>query len=109
MSSFLKKEKQYGLIIPSRKVTAKTVTRPSAFGDSSSDEVRNVWLRFSSHLLAVLQEDDGKKHVNLALKRENEKRQKQVSYLQSNYHMYLVVHHSLTCCIDPRSSCSSIG
>lgn len=40
MSSFLKKEKQYGLIIPNRKVTAKKVTRPSAFGDSSSDEVR---------------------------------------------------------------------
>lgn len=94
MSSFLKKEKQYGLIIPSRKVTAKPVTRPLAFGDSSSDEVRMVETYVApKYLLAVLQEDDGKKHVNLALKRENEKRQKQVSLLQSNYHMYLVVHH----------------
>lgn len=42
MASFLKKEKQYGLIIPNRKGAAKPVARPSAFGDSSSEEVSKL-------------------------------------------------------------------
>ena len=41
-SSFLTKG-QYGLIIPGgKKAAAKPVARPSAFGDSSSDEVSSV-------------------------------------------------------------------
>lgn len=40
MSSFL--GKQYGLIISGKKAATKPVVGPSAFGDSSSDEVRCV-------------------------------------------------------------------
>lgn len=55
------KTKTYGLIIPSgKKTVTKPVSKPSAFEDSSSDE-----------------ENDGKKHVNISLKREHEKRKKQ--------------------------------
>ena len=41
------KGKKYGLIMPSGKktTTAKPVVKPSAFGDSSSDEARFIYLR----------------------------------------------------------------
>ena len=82
MSTFLKKGKVYGLIKPGAKSTStKTVARPSAFEDSSSDEVHvynyvsnNTGCIFAIHV----QEDDGKRHVNVSLKREHEKRKKQV-------------------------------
>lgn len=100
MASFLKKEKQYGLIIPTRKGAAKPVARPSAFGDSSSDEVsKHIEGRRQTCWLAVMQEIDGKKHVNVALRRENEKRQKQVS--SATMYTCLVVHHSSTLILLP--------
>jgi coiled-coil domain-containing protein 55 len=62
MSMFMK-GKKYGLIMPSGKKAAavKPVAKPSAFGDSSSDE-----------------EDDGKRQVNASLKREHAKSKKQM-------------------------------
>ena len=45
MSYFMKKGKAYGLIMPPGKksTVAKPVSKLSAFGDSSSDEVRSQW------------------------------------------------------------------
>ena len=85
MSFFMKKGKAYGLIMPAGKkaAAAKPVSRPSAFGDSSSEEACS-WHLFGCALdfifALIFQEDDGKRHVNTALKREQEKRKKQVHH-----------------------------